>query len=62
MIFNVRGYGVLLNPSNEFLISDESINRKHYTKFPRGGLKKLSKNNVSLPIDKIVVDLIKNKF
>lgn len=26
------------------------------------GLKKLSKNNVSLPIDKIVVDLIKNKF
>ena len=144
MIFNIRVYGILINPSNEVLISDELINCKHYTKFPGGGLefgegikdclirefkeetlldmlvdehiyttdffqvsafnpqhqiisvyylvkpkvavdlmkyfqllnnrenaneyfrwidlKKLSKNDMSLPIDKIVVDLIKNKF
>ena len=62
MIFNIRVYGILINPSNEVLISDELINCKHYTKFPGGGLKKLSKNNMSLPIDKIVVYLIKNKF
>lgn len=34
MIFNVRVHRVLIIPSNEFLVSDELINGKHYTKFP----------------------------
>lgn len=36
--FNVRVYGLLINESNEVLISDEQEYRMRFTKFPGGGL------------------------
>lgn len=36
--FNVRVYGILLNSTNQILVSDEFIRGKYYTKFPGGGL------------------------
>ncbi|MGN6196204.1 MAG: NUDIX hydrolase [Ginsengibacter sp.] len=38
MMFNVRVYGILINPENQILVSDEYIRGKFYTKFPGGGL------------------------
>src|ERR1700743_2666510 len=38
MYFNVRVYGLLINESNEILISDEQEYGMHFTKFPGGGL------------------------
>ena len=37
-MFNIRVYGILINESNEILVSDELIRGKYYTKFPGGGL------------------------
>jgi 8-oxo-dGTP diphosphatase len=36
--FNVRVYGLLINDSNEVLISDEQEYGMQFTKFPGGGL------------------------
>src|SRR6201996_9542253 len=36
--FNVRVYGLLINSSNEILISDEQEYGMRFTKFPGGGL------------------------
>ncbi|HRI29243.1 MAG TPA: NUDIX hydrolase [Chitinophagales bacterium] len=36
--FNVRVYGLLINPSGEVLICDEDIDNWHITKFPGGGV------------------------
>ena len=36
--FNVRVYGLLFNPDNEVLISDEQEYGMRFTKFPGGGL------------------------
>jgi 8-oxo-dGTP diphosphatase len=36
--FNVRVYGLLINPENEILISDEQEYGMRFTKFPGGGL------------------------
>ncbi len=36
--FNVRVYGLLINESNEILISDEQEYGMQFTKFPGGGL------------------------
>lgn len=37
-LFNVRVYGILLNDSNDVLISDEKTQNVSFTKFPGGGL------------------------
>lgn len=37
-LFNVRVYGLLLNESNEVLVSDEKTMNVSFTKFPGGGL------------------------
>jgi len=36
--FNLRVYGLLVNPNNEILVSDERRNGHVFTKFPGGGL------------------------
>ena len=36
--FNIRVYGILVNPKNEVLVSDEKRNGFEFTKFPGGGL------------------------
>lgn len=36
--FNIRVYGLLVNPDNEVLISDEQSGGRTFTKFPGGGL------------------------
>jgi 8-oxo-dGTP diphosphatase len=36
--FNVRVYGLLVNPNNEILLSDEFEYGQEFTKFPGGGL------------------------
>lgn len=36
--FNVRVYGLLINESNQVLISDEQSGERTFTKFPGGGL------------------------
>ena len=36
--FNVRVYGLLINPKNELLLSDERRGGFSFTKFPGGGL------------------------
>ncbi len=36
--FNIRVYGLLLNPLNQLLIAHEQINDFKFTKFPGGGL------------------------
>jgi 8-oxo-dGTP diphosphatase len=36
--FNVRVYGILINPQNEVLISDEQSGGRIFSKFPGGGL------------------------
>lgn len=36
--FNVRVYGILINESDELLVSDELIKGVQFTKFPGGGL------------------------
>ncbi len=36
--FNVRVYGLLINPKNEVLISDEYEYEQYFSKFPGGGL------------------------
>lgn len=37
-MFNLRVYGVLINPDRQVLVSDEFIRGAYYTKFPGGGL------------------------
>ena len=37
-IFNIRGYGILINDKKQVLVSDEYIRGNYYTKFPGGGL------------------------
>ena len=37
-MFNVRVYGILINDSNQLLLSYEFIKGNYYTKFPGGGL------------------------
>jgi len=37
-MFNIRVYGILINESNQVLVSDEFIRGNYYTKFPGGGL------------------------
>lgn len=37
-MFNVRVYGILINPNDELLVADEYIRGNFYTKFPGGGL------------------------
>lgn len=37
-MFNVRVYGILINPEKQILVSDEYIRGNYYTKFPGGGL------------------------
>jgi len=37
-LFNVRVYGILINPDQEILISDEKTLHVSFTKFPGGGL------------------------
>ena len=37
-LFNVRVYGILLDPQNRLLVSDEFIRGEYFTKFPGGGL------------------------
>lgn len=37
-MFNLRVYGILINDSNQVLVSDEFIRGSYYTKFPGGGL------------------------
>ncbi len=36
--FNIRVYGIVVNDSDEVLVSDELIQGKQFTKFPGGGL------------------------
>lgn len=36
--FNVRVYGLLINPANQILISDEQSGGRNFSKFPGGGL------------------------
>ena len=36
--FNIRVYGILINNSNQVLVSDELIRGNYFTKFPGGGL------------------------
>jgi 8-oxo-dGTP diphosphatase len=36
--FNIRVYGILVDPQQRILVSDELIRGKRYTKFPGGGL------------------------
>ena len=36
--FNVRVYGILVNPQAQLLVSDELIKGNRFTKFPGGGL------------------------
>lgn len=38
MDFNIRVYGILVNSSDEVLLSDERRHNKQFTKFPGGGL------------------------
>jgi hypothetical protein len=37
-LFNVRVYGLLLDPQNRLLVSDEYIKGEFFTKLPGGGL------------------------
>jgi len=37
-LFNVRVYGLLLDPQNRLLVSDEYIRGEYFTKLPGGGL------------------------
>jgi 8-oxo-dGTP diphosphatase len=37
-LFNVRVYGILLDPQNRLLVSDEFIRGDYFTKLPGGGL------------------------
>ncbi len=37
-MFNLRVYGILINDTNQVLVSDEFIRGNYYTKFPGGGL------------------------
>src|SRR4051812_8731866 len=37
-MFNLRVYGILINPHHQLLVSDEYIRGQYYTKFPGGGL------------------------
>ncbi len=37
-MFNIRVYGILINESNQILVSDEFIRGAYITKFPGGGL------------------------
>ncbi|MDZ4809598.1 MAG: NUDIX domain-containing protein [Bacteroidota bacterium] len=37
-MFNLRVYGILINESNQVLVSDELIRGSYITKFPGGGL------------------------
>lgn len=37
-LFNVRVYGLLLDPQNRLLVSDEFIRGDYFTKLPGGGL------------------------
>jgi len=37
-MFNIRVYGILIDPQKGVLVSDEIIRGKMYTKFPGGGL------------------------
>ncbi|MDD2412229.1 MAG: NUDIX hydrolase [Bacteroidales bacterium] len=37
--FNIRVYGILINPENEVLLTDEHRLNMNMTKFPGGGLK-----------------------
>ncbi|MEP6627524.1 MAG: NUDIX domain-containing protein [Ginsengibacter sp.] len=39
-MFNVRVYGILINPEKQILVSDEYIRGNYYTKFPGGGLER----------------------
>ena len=39
-MFNIRVYGILLNESEQVLVSDELIRGAYITKFPGGGLEK----------------------
>jgi ADP-ribose pyrophosphatase YjhB (NUDIX family) len=38
MKYSIRVYGILLNSSNQILVSDEFIRGNFFTKFPGGGL------------------------
>jgi 8-oxo-dGTP pyrophosphatase MutT (NUDIX family) len=38
LMFNIRVYGILIDPDKRVLVSDEFIRGKYYTKFPGGGL------------------------
>lgn len=37
-MFNIRVYGILINETNQVLVSDEFIRGAYITKFPGGGL------------------------
>ena len=37
-LFNIRVYGILLDPQNRILVSDEFIRGNYFTKLPGGGL------------------------
>jgi len=37
-LFNVRVYGILIDPENRLLVSDEYIRGEYFTKLPGGGL------------------------
>lgn len=37
-LFNVRVYGILIDPANRLLVSDEYIRGDYFTKLPGGGL------------------------
>jgi 8-oxo-dGTP diphosphatase len=37
-MFNIRVYGILIDPDKRVLVSDEFIRGQYYTKFPGGGL------------------------
>ncbi len=37
-MFNIRGYGILINEQKQVLVSDEYIRGMYITKFPGGGL------------------------
>ena len=36
--FNIRVYGIYVNPKKEVLVTDESYDEHEFTKFPGGGL------------------------
>ena len=38
MRFNLRIYGLIINPKDEVLVSDELRFNRNFTKFPGGGL------------------------